>query len=168
MGAEWNFPNPEDKSQAYRIRAGFGVLPSPYSNRVTGIDPILKKANTVLACGFGFRDKDYYVDFALSSQSASGYYTPYAVGDPRFYSDNQDITYKRSRVFLTFTLGLNLDWGGADGGDVIQTTTNRFISPLKKGSHSASLFYLLKVISQFDIQFQASAETKFNDFLNGW
>lgn len=109
VGAEWNFPNPEDKSQAYRIRAGFGVLPSPYSNRVTGIDPILKKANTVLACGFGFRDKDYYVDFALSSQSASGYYTPYAVGDPRFYSDNQDITYKRSRVFLTFTLGLNLD-----------------------------------------------------------
>jgi hypothetical protein len=106
-----NFPNPENKDQAYRVRGGFGVLPSPYSPNVVGLDATLKKANTVLSCGFGLRDKDYYFDFALSSQSAAGYYTPYQIteaGSP-FASEDQELTYKRNRVFLTFTLGLNLD-----------------------------------------------------------
>ena len=111
IGAEMNFPNPENKDQAYRVRGGFGVLPSPYGPNVVGLDATLKKANTVLSCGFGLRDKDYYFDFALSSQSAAGYYTPYQIteaGSP-FASEDQELTYKRNRVFLTFTLGLNLD-----------------------------------------------------------
>jgi len=110
IGAEWNMPNPDNKDQAYRFRAGFGVLPSPYNPNVAGLDATLKKANTVLACGFGLRDKDYYFDFALSSQSAAGYYTPYPITDPRFASEDNELTYKRNRVFLTFTLGLNLDY----------------------------------------------------------
>jgi hypothetical protein len=114
IGAEWNVPNPENKDQAYRFRAGFGVLPSPYNTTVAGLNPELKKANTVLGCGFGLRDKDYYFDFALSSQSAAGFYTPYPITDPQFKpKDEQDLsqelTYKRNRVFLTFTLGFNLD-----------------------------------------------------------
>jgi long-subunit fatty acid transport protein len=110
IGAEWNVPNPENKDQAYRFRAGFGVLPSPYNPNVAGLNTELKKANTVLSCGFGLRDKDYYFDFALSSQSAAGFYTPYPITDPRFASEDQELTYKRNRVFLTFTLGLNLDY----------------------------------------------------------
>ena len=102
-------PNPENKDQAYRFRAGFGVLPSPYNPNMAGLDATLKKANTVLSCGFGLRDRDYYFDFALSSQSASGYYTPYPITDPKFASEDQELTYRRNRVFLTFTLGLNLD-----------------------------------------------------------
>lgn len=109
IGAEWNVPNPENKDQAYRFRAGFGVLPSPYNTTVAGLNPELKKANTVLGCGFGLRDKDYYFDFALSSQSAAGFYTPYPITDPKFASEDNELTYKRNRVFLTFTLGLNLD-----------------------------------------------------------
>lgn len=109
IGAEWNMPNPENKDQAYRFRAGFGVLPSPYNPNMAGLDATLKKANTVLSCGFGLRDRDYYFDFALSSQSAAGYYTPYPITDPKFASEDQELTYRRNRVFLTFTLGLNLD-----------------------------------------------------------
>lgn len=109
IGAEWNVPNPENKDQAYRFRAGFGVLPSPYNTTVAGLNPELKKANTVLGCGFGLRDKDYYFDFALSSQSAAGFYTPYPITDPKFASEDNELTYKRNRVFLTFTLGFNLD-----------------------------------------------------------
>lgn len=109
IGAEWNVPNPENKDQAYRFRAGFGVLSSPYNTTVAGLNPELKKANTVLGCGFGLRDKDYYFDFALSSQSAAGFYTPYPITDPKFASEDNELTYKRNRVFLTFTLGFNLD-----------------------------------------------------------
>ena len=115
IGAEWNMPNKDNKDQAYRFRAGFGVLPSPFNPNVAGLNTELKKANTVLGCGFGLRDKDYYFDFALSSQSAAGFYTPYPITDPQFKpNDSQDLsqelTYTRNRVFLTFTLGLNLDY----------------------------------------------------------
>jgi len=115
IGAECNMPNKDNKDQAYRFRAGFGVLPSPFNPNVAGLNTELKKANTVLGCGFGLRDKDYYFDFALSSQSAAGFYTPYPITDPQFKpNDSQDLsqelTYTRNRVFLTFTLGLNLDY----------------------------------------------------------
>ena len=109
VGAEMNFPNPDNKDQSYRVRGGFGVLPSPYSPNVVGLDATLKKANTVLSCGFGLRDKDYYFDFALSSQTAAGYYTPYPITDPQFASEDQELNFQRNRVFLTFTLGMNLD-----------------------------------------------------------
>jgi long-subunit fatty acid transport protein len=109
IGAEWNMPNPDNKDQSYRFRGGFGILPSPYNPNITGLDATLKKSNTVLSCGFGLRDRDYYFDVALSSQSAAGFYTPYPITDPQFASEDQELTYKRNRVFLTFTLGLNLD-----------------------------------------------------------
>lgn len=107
IGAEFNFPNPEDKDQAYRLRAGFASLPSPYNPKLAGLDELLKKGSTLLACGFGFRDKDYYLDFALTYQTASGYFNPYVTTNPLFPASA--ISNKQGRTALSFTLGMNIN-----------------------------------------------------------
>lgn len=107
IGAEFNIPNPEDKDQAYRLRAGFASLPSPYNPNLAGLDDLLKKGSTMLACGFGFRDKDYYMDFALTYQTASGYFNPYVTADALFPSSA--ITNSQGRTALSFTMGFNIN-----------------------------------------------------------
>jgi hypothetical protein len=107
VGAEFNFPNPDNKEQAYRVRMGFSSQPSAFGTRVTGLDPVLKRGNSTLACGFGFRDKDYYMDFALTHSMTSGYYAPYVTSSPQFPASS--LTNRRNRTILSFTLGLNLN-----------------------------------------------------------
>lgn len=107
LGAELNFPDPDDKEMAYRLRFGYANYPSVFSSRTAGIDPILKKSNNVLSAGFGFRDRDYYVDFALSYGTSSNYYTPYVTNSGLFPVSS--ITNKQNRVGLTFTMGFNFE-----------------------------------------------------------
>jgi len=107
LGAEFNFANPDDKDQAYRFRLGFGFLPSPYSDRITGRDDFLGKSRTILATGFGFRDKDFYMDFSLSMATDNNYYIPYLTSNPLFPSSS--ISNNQRRVALGFTVGWNLD-----------------------------------------------------------
>ncbi len=105
LGAEFNYPNPNNKDQSYRFRVGYANLPSPYSTKAAGLDEVLKKANNMISAGFGLRDKDYYIDFSLSRNSASYYYVPYTSENLPYYNINN----KQSRVAFTFTLGLNFD-----------------------------------------------------------
>lgn len=107
IGAEFNFANPDDKEQAYRFRLGFGFLPSPYSDRLTGRDEFLGKSRTILATGFGFRDKDFYMDFSLSAMTDNNYYIPYLTTTPIFPS--YSISNKQRRILFGFTMGWNLD-----------------------------------------------------------
>jgi long-subunit fatty acid transport protein len=107
LGAEFNFPNPENKEQSYRVRMGFANQPSAFGTRAAGLDQILKKGNNMLACGFGFRDKDYYLDFSLTYGMSSGYYAPYVTSSSIHSSSS--ITNRRNRTILSFTLGLNLN-----------------------------------------------------------
>jgi hypothetical protein len=61
----------------------------------------------MLACGFGFRDKEYYLDFSLTYGMSSGYYAPYVTSSSIHSSSS--ITNRRNRTILSFTLGLNLN-----------------------------------------------------------
>ncbi|MBL7811936.1 MAG: hypothetical protein JNL57_06895 [Bacteroidetes bacterium] len=107
VGGELNIPNPEDPEQAYRLRAGLAIYQNPFSTKTAGTDEILKKANTQMSAGFGFRDKDYYLDFSLSYGTNSYYFTPYLTGSSYFPAST--ITNKQSRVAFSFTAGFNFD-----------------------------------------------------------
>jgi long-subunit fatty acid transport protein len=107
IGGELNFPDAERKDVAYRLRFGFANSPSPYSSKTAGNDQILRKANNQVSTGFGYRDKDYYLDFALSYGFSSSYYTPYVTGNSGF--EAASISNKRNNLGFTFTLGANFD-----------------------------------------------------------
>jgi len=107
LGVEFNVPNPDNKDQSYRYRVGYANMPTPFSTRKAGLDEILKKSSNLICTGFGFRDKDYYLDFSLTFGSASSYYTPYTVSNPAFPYSN--ITNKQNRTAFSFTVGLNFD-----------------------------------------------------------
>jgi hypothetical protein len=107
LGVEFNVPNPDNKDQSYRYRLGYANSPSPFSAKAAGLDEVLKKAGNLICTGFGFRDKDYYLDFSLTFGSASNYYTPYTVSNSAYpyYS----VVNQQNRVAFSFSLGLNFD-----------------------------------------------------------
>lgn len=106
MGAEFNIPDPNQKDVFYRLRFGYANYPSPFSSRAAGIDPILKKAQNLFTGGFGYREKDYYIDFALSYGKSSNYFTPYT-GSTLFPVSS--VTNTQSRVGFTATMGFNFE-----------------------------------------------------------
>ncbi|MBS3913298.1 MAG: hypothetical protein KG003_02275 [Bacteroidetes bacterium] len=107
IGGEINIPDKTRDDVAYRLRFGYANSPSPYSSKAAGIDDVLKKASNLITGGFGYREKDYYMDFALTYGNSGNYYTPYVTGTSVF--PNSSITNTRNQVGFSFTLGANFD-----------------------------------------------------------
>lgn len=107
LGTEFNIPDKNNKDAAYRIRLGYANYPSQFSSRAAGIDPILKKANNLFTTGFGYREKDYYMDFALTYGNSANYFTPYITGNSLFPVSSATNT--RQNVGFAVTVGFNFD-----------------------------------------------------------
>lgn len=107
LGGELNFQDKQNKDAAYRLRFGYANYPSQFSSKAAGIDPILKKGQNLLTAGFGYREQDYYLDFALTYGGTNGYFIPYVTGTDIFKV--QPVTYKQNNVGLTVTAGFNFE-----------------------------------------------------------
>lgn len=107
MGVEFNIPDKTQKGVFYRVRFGYANYPSSFSSKAAGIDPILKKATNMLSGGFGYREKDYYIDFALAYGNSSNYFVPYATTGNLFPSSS--VTNKQNKIGFTVTMGFNFE-----------------------------------------------------------
>ena len=107
MGAEFNIPDANRKNVFYRVRMGFANYPSPYSSRAAGIDPVLKKAQNLLTGGFGYREEDMFIDFALTYGGSSNYFTPYITNSSLFPAAT--VTNRQKQVALSVTMGWNFE-----------------------------------------------------------
>lgn len=107
IGSELNFSDPNNKDASYRLRFGYANYPSQFSSKAAGIDQVLKKSSHLLATGFGYREKDYYIDFALTYGNSSNYFTPYVTGSSLFPVSS--VTQKKSNTGITFTVGFNFE-----------------------------------------------------------
>jgi long-subunit fatty acid transport protein len=107
LGTELNFPDANNKEASYRLRFGYANYPSQFSSKASGIDAVLKKANNLVTTGFGYREKDYYMDFALTYGTSSNYFTPYVTGSSIFPVSS--ITSKRANLGFAFTVGFNFE-----------------------------------------------------------
>jgi hypothetical protein len=78
----------EYRLNIWRIRAGYGLLSNTYKKEFD----IDNKVTTVSA-GFGFRQKSYYMDFALVHHGSKTLYQPYT-----FYDGSGPIAEQRNRI----------------------------------------------------------------------
>ena len=65
VGGEYRIDN-------FRLRAGYALFPSPYK----GSD---LEDRTNLTFGFGYRTRDYFLDFAVVNSETAALYTPYEI-----------------------------------------------------------------------------------------
>lgn len=87
VGGEYRFDH-------FRLRAGYSVLPSPYQNSD------LQQMSS-LSFGFGYRTRDYYLDFAVVNSERVELYSPYEVS-----IDQPVVTTDVSNTAATVTFGL--------------------------------------------------------------
>lgn len=86
----------EYRIQSIRLRAGYSILPSPYTN--SNLNEI-----TNLTFGIGYRTSDYFLDLAVVNSERSVSYAPYFTNDGFQPLADSDIT----NTAVTVTFGLN-------------------------------------------------------------
>lgn len=67
LGGEFRIDN-------FRLRGGYALFPSPYKN-----SSVEDRSNVTF--GFGYRNADYYLDFAVVNSKMNMSYAPYAIAD---------------------------------------------------------------------------------------
>lgn len=107
IGTEFNFPDAANENASYRLRFGYANYPSQFSSKAAGIDQILKKSSNLFCTGLGYREKDYYLDFALTYGNSVNYFTPYVTGTDIFPVTS--VSQKKNNLGLTVTVGFNFE-----------------------------------------------------------
>ncbi|HPD64431.1 MAG TPA: hypothetical protein P5265_00885 [Bacteroidia bacterium] len=89
----------EFKLGDFALRGGYGIYPTPYS---PDYQPEKSdEAAKVLSFGFGFRDKEQYIDLAWQNISTSQFETPYVLSN----KDVEGVDYSLSKSSIILTLG---------------------------------------------------------------
>jgi hypothetical protein len=85
----------EFRIDSFRLRGGYALFPSPYKN-----SSIEDRSNVTF--GFGYRNADYYLDFAVVNSKTNISYAPYSI------ADNQPLATSEIRnTSVAVTLGFN-------------------------------------------------------------
>lgn len=80
----------------FRLRGGYALFPSPYTDSNS-------RDRENITVGFGYRNADYYVDFAVVNGARNATYAPYSI------ADNQPLATSEIRnTSVAITLGFNL------------------------------------------------------------
>ena len=86
----------EYRIQNFMLRAGYALLPSPYQNSNLN-------EQTSVSFGLGYRNQDYFLDFAVVSSNRTIEYLPYSSFDGSQPTTSSEI----DNVAVTATFGLN-------------------------------------------------------------
>lgn len=83
----------------FALRAGYGIYPSPYKSLYKPVNS--DEAAAVISFGFGFRDKEQYIDLAWQSVSTSKFETPYILSN----KEVKGVDYSLSKSSIILTMG---------------------------------------------------------------
>jgi len=91
----------EIKIKEYRFRGGYAIYDSPFKNSATGVNDDTRKS---LSFGFGLKEKDYSLDFALVRTTYKDYYVPYTLATETIEGVSNNVTFNN----LVVTFGMKL------------------------------------------------------------
>lgn len=90
----------EYRLNSFRVRGGYSYLPQPFKTKQNNVSEAIERIST----GFGYREKNFYIDLALVYSQGNKSYRPYTINTV----NSPLVTYKQSSTNVLVTVGFPL------------------------------------------------------------